>query len=162
MNKKYDHIISTALRNTKAYDSYFSIFNHFSLTFNFLTPKERDLNCSHQIMLRTKQTHTYTFYKLIQQLYTINTPSRNSQHRFYFIYSKYTSQFFLKLSYCIEDTKKQGILINYDPIRQIYIFCPLTRTFNVDESRPLTVPHEYIQPVEIPIIEYTHNIKHNH
>ena len=56
----------------------------------------------------------------------------------------------------------QGILKNYDPIRQMSIFCPLTRTFIVDESRSLIVPHEYIQPVEIPILEYIHNIKYNH
>ena len=41
MNKKFDHIISAALRDTKANDSYISKFNHFSLTFSFLTPKER-------------------------------------------------------------------------------------------------------------------------
>ena len=29
MNKKYDHIIFTALRNSKAYNSYFSKFSHF-------------------------------------------------------------------------------------------------------------------------------------
>ena len=44
----------------------------------------------------------------------------------------------------------------------MYIFCPITRIFNVDESRPLIVPHEYIQPVEVPILEYIHNNKLNH
>ena len=56
----------------------------------------------------------------------------------------------------------QGIIRNCDPIRQMYIFCPLTRTFNVDESRPLIVPYEYIQPVEISLLEYFHNTKYNH
>ena len=55
----------------------------------------------------------------------------------------------------------QGIIQNYDPIRQIYKFCPLTRTF-VDEPRPLIVPHEYIQPFEAPIPVYVHNTKYNH
>ena len=44
----------------------------------------------------------------------------------------------------------------------MYIFCPLTKTFNVEESRPLIVPHEYIQPAEIPILEIIHNTKYNH
>ena len=44
----------------------------------------------------------------------------------------------------------------------MYRFCPLTRAFSVDESHPLIVPHEYIQPVEIPILEYKHNTKNNH
>ena len=60
LKKKYDNVISSALRNIHAYDSYFNKFNHFSLTFHFLTPKERDLHCSHEVMLWTKQTHTYT------------------------------------------------------------------------------------------------------
>ena len=166
MNKKYDHIISAALRDTKAYDSYFSKINHFSLTFNFLTPKEFDLHCSHQIMLRKKkQTHTYTDYKFIQHHYTTNTPSLNPYHRFQFINSKYNSPFFLNFTYCIKDTNMQGILRNYDPIRQMYTFCPITRTFIVDESSPLIFPHKYIQSVyiymyvKIPPLEYIHSIK---
>ena len=58
-----------------AYD-YFNKLNHFSLTFHFLTPKERDLHCSHEVMLQTKQAHKYTFYKFIQHHYTLNTPAR--------------------------------------------------------------------------------------
>ena len=44
----------------------------------------------------------------------------------------------------------------------MYIFCPLNKTFNVEESRPLIVPHEYIQPIEIPILKFIHNINYNH
>ena len=47
-------------------------------------------------------------------------------------------------------------------ITQMFIFCPLTKTFNVEESRPLIVPHEYIQPIEVPILEFIHNTKYNH
>ena len=50
LNKKNDKVISAALRNTNAYESYFNIFKHFSLTFHFLTPKGRDLHCSHKFM----------------------------------------------------------------------------------------------------------------
>ena len=85
MNKNLIKFISTAHRDTKAYDRYFNKFNSFSQTFNFLTPKERDLYCSHRIMLSKKQTHPFTFYKFIQHHYTTNTPSRNPQHRFQFI-----------------------------------------------------------------------------
>ena len=55
----------------------------------------------------------------------------------------------------------QGIIRNYDPIRQMYLFCPLTRTFNLNESRPLIVPHEYIQPTEVPILENINNTNYN-
>ena len=55
----------------------------------------------------------------------------------------------------------QVIIRNNDPIRQIYIFCPLTRTFNIEESLPLIVHHEYIQLVEVPILEYINNTNYN-
>ena len=91
LDKKHDHVISAALRDIQAYDSYFNKFNKFALTFNFLTPKERDLHCSHNIMLRTKQTHTYTTALQIHR-------------RYQYINSKYTSPFFLNFTYCIKDT----------------------------------------------------------
>ena len=113
-------------------------------------------------MLRTKQTHTYTYYKFIQSPYTHNTPSRQPHHRFQYINSKYTSPFFLNFTYCIKDTNLQGTLRNYDPITQMYIFCPLNKLINVDEYRPLIFPHEFLQPVEIPIIEFIYNTRYNH
>ena len=88
LDKKYDNVISTALRDIHAYESYFNKFNHFSLTFHFLTPKERDLHCSQNVMLRTKQTHTYNYYKFIQHHYTLNTPARQFHHRYQYINSK--------------------------------------------------------------------------
>ena len=100
MNKNYDNIVCTALRDTKAYDSNFNKFNHFLLTFLFLTPKECDLHCSHEIMLQNKLTLTYAYYKFIQHHYITNAPSRNPQHKYTFIYSKYTTLLFLNLTYC--------------------------------------------------------------
>ena len=44
----------------------------------------------------------------------------------------------------------------------MYIFCPLTKTFNDEESRPLIIPHEYNQSIEVPILEFIHNTKYNH
>ena len=101
----------------------------------------------------------------IQHHYTSNTTARQIHHRYQYINSKYTSPFFLNFTYCIKDTNLQPtilILRNYDPITQMYLFCPLTKTFNVDESRPLIVPHEFLQPVKIPILEFIHNTRYNH
>ena len=36
-NKKLDNIKATALKNTKAYESYFNKLNHFALTFHHFT-----------------------------------------------------------------------------------------------------------------------------
>ena len=66
-DRKFDHIISEALTDTQAYESFKERFQTFSLTFHFLAPHERDLHCSHDIMLRTKQTHTYTYYRFIHR-----------------------------------------------------------------------------------------------
>ena len=143
-------------------NSNFQKFNHFSLTFHFLTPKKRDLHCSLEIMLRTKQKHTYTYYKFIQHHCTLNAPARQPHHRYQYINSKYTSPFFLNFTYCIKDTNLQSILQNYDLIAQMYIFCPPTKLQNVDESRPLIVPHEILQPVEVPILEFIYNTRYNH
>ena len=113
-------------------------------------------------MLRTTQTHTYTYYKFIQNHFYLHTSSRQPHHRYQFSNSKYTSPIFRNFTYCIKNTNFQGVLHNYDPITQMYIFCPLTKTFNVEESRPLIVPHKYIQPVEFSILEFIHNTKYNH
>ena len=61
-DKKHDHFISEALADIQAYETFYNKFQLFSLTFHFLSPKKRDLHCSHDIMLRTKQTHTFSFY----------------------------------------------------------------------------------------------------
>ena len=161
-DRKFDHIISEALTNTQAYESFKERFQIFSLTFHFLAPHERDLHCSHDIMLRTKQTHTYSYYRFIQNHFDLHTPSRQPHHRFQFINSKYTSPYFLNFTYCIKDTNLHGILRNYDPLTQMYIFCPITKTFNAEESRPFLIPHEFLQPIEIPILEFIHNTKFNH
>ena len=157
-DRKFDHIISEALTNTQAYESFKERFQIFSLTFHFLAPHERDLHCSHDIMLRTKQTHTYSYYRFIQNHFDLHTPSRQPHHRFQFINSKYTSPYFLNFTYCIKDTNLHGFLRNYDPITQMYIFCPITKTFNAEESRPFLIPHEFI----LPILEFIHNTKFNH
>ena len=159
-DSKHDHIISEALVDIQAYESFYDKFQLFSLTFHFISPQERNLHCSHNIMLRTKQTHTYTYYRFIQNHFDLHTPSRQPHHLFQFL--KCTSQFFLNFTYCKKDTNLHGILRNYDPVIQLYIFYPITKTFNDEESRPFLIPLEFIQPIEIPILEFIHNTKYNH
>ena len=161
-DRKHDQVISESLVDIQAYESFYDKFQLISLTFHFFSPQERDLHCSHNIMLRTKQTHTYTYYRFIQNHFDLHTPSRQPHHRFQFVNSKYKSSFFLNFTYCIKDTNLHGILRNYDPVTQMYIFCPITKTFNAEESRPFLIPHEFIQPIEISILEFIHKTKYNH
>ena len=69
---------------------------------------------------------------------------------------------FLNFTYCIKDTILQSTLRNYDPITQMYIFCPRNKLINVDESRPLTVPHDFLEPVEVTILEFIYKTRYNH
>ena len=123
-------------------------FNYFALTFNFLTPKERDMYCSHEIVLKTKTTHTYKYYKFIQRQNIYSSLSRNPDHRFVFINSKYISTYFLNFTYCIKSINLLGILRNHDPFRQMYNFCPLTNAFPLEDAQPIILPQVYIQPIE--------------
>ena len=81
-DRKHDQIISESLVDIQAYESFYDKFQLFSLTFHFLSPQERNLHCSHVLMLRTKQTHTYTYYHFIQNHFDLHTPSRQPHHRF--------------------------------------------------------------------------------
>ena len=98
--------------------------------------------------------HTTSCYELNKHTRTLttslsntNTLVRQPHHRYQYINSKYTSPFSLIFTY---------------PIIQMYIFCPLTKLFNIDESRPLIVPHEFLQPVEVPILDFIYNTCYNH
>ena len=98
----------------------------------------------------------------MQHHYRSKILSREPQHRFTFLNSKYTSPFFLKFTYCIKNYNLHCILRNYDHIRLKYIFRPLTKSFDADDSRALIFPHEYIQPIKITMLEHIHNTKYNH
>ena len=161
LDKKHDHIISEAVCDIQAYEFYYSKFNIFSLTIHFLTPKERDLHCSHDIMSLTKHTHIYTYYRFENNIthcihhYDNRTIGINSLIPNTLQHSFLTSHILLKIL-----TSKASTEIMISSHRSI--FCTLTKTFNVGESRPLVVPHEFLQHIEVPILEFIHNTKYNH
>ena len=65
-DRNHDQIISESLVDIQAYESLYDKFQLFSLTFHFLSPQERDLHCSHDLVLRTKQhIHIIVLYKII-------------------------------------------------------------------------------------------------
>ena len=85
--------------------SFYEKFQLFSLTFHFLSPQERDLHCSHDIMLRTKQTHSYTYYRFIQNHFDVHTPSRQPHHTtivFSLLTQNTSHHFFLILHYALK------------------------------------------------------------
>ena len=76
-----------------------------------------------------------------------------------FINSKETSPYLLNFTFCIKSTILHGILRKYDPVRQMYIFCPLTNSFLLGDSRLSS--SQYIHPIEIALQEKIHNCKFN-
>ena len=44
----------------------------------------------------------------------------------------------------------------------MYIFCPLTKSFDIEKSRPLIIPYEYYPPIDVHILEYIQNTRYNH
>ena len=44
----------------------------------------------------------------------------------------------------------------------MYNFCPLINNFPLDDSRPIILSNEYIQSVEISLLESIHIFKFNH
>ena len=113
-------------------------------------------------MLRTKQTHTYTYYRFIQNHFDLHTPSRQPHHRFQFLNSKYTSQFFLNFTYCIKDTNLHGILRNYDQLPKCIYSVPSQRP-----SIPKIQDHSLSRMNLSHLLKYLylvfiHNTKYNH
>ena len=47
--KTFENIIPRTNKH-QAYEPFFSKLSHFALTFHFLTPKERYIHCSHEVM----------------------------------------------------------------------------------------------------------------
>ena len=117
--------------------------------------------------------HTKSCYELSKHIHTLTTNSFNTNTPSIHQHDKLTTDinmltlnthhhFFLNFTYCIKNTNLQGTLQNYDLSTQMYIFCPLIKLLLVDESRRLIIPHEFLQPVEVPNIEFIFNTRYNH
>ena len=76
-----------------------------------------------------------------------------------FVSSKYTSPYFPNFTLCIKLTNFYGSLRNYDPVRQMFNFCFLANNFLLEDSRPIFILHEKIQPVEVTLLINIHFLK---
>ena len=68
-----------------AYKPFFSTFDLFAHTIKFLTPKERDIQLSHDVILKTKLALNYTYHRFFQRHLFPSSPSRNPHHPFKFL-----------------------------------------------------------------------------
>ena len=145
-NKKFDQSIDHALKNTK---TYVNKFDHFALT-----------NCSHEVMLKTKLRHTHTCFKIIplkDPFFSVHHHATPPSTTISCFFSLITHHHIFHIS-----LNSSTNLRNYDPVRQKYIFCPLSNNFPLEDSRSNIISHEYIQPVEIAFLESIQHFRLNH
>ena len=120
---------------TLSWTSFYHISNTLSLPL-YNTPHDNEL-CSTQLYFLTiLLIHQHDNFTLDINTLTLKTP-----HHFFL-----TSSIVLK----ILPTRYPPKLRSHHP--DVYKFCPLTKLLNVDEARPLIVPHEFLQPVKVPIL----------
>ena len=83
IDRKYDHIISEALTDMQAYESFKEKFQFFSLTFHFLAPRERDLHYTTLCYALNKPTHIHIIasYKIIL-IYTLHQDNHTTVFSF--------------------------------------------------------------------------------
>ena len=112
-------------------------YNHevFQLSFNFLHPSHKDVQCNNFKVHETKLVHNLIYYTFLKN----NLPHEN----FLYINDQLTSPYFLKYAYTIKPEFMNGTLRNYDTINNYYIFRPIEHPV-----RPLIVPTETLEPCE--------------
>ena len=128
-----DHVVARASQDTHAFKAY----NHemFQLSFNFLHPTPKDVQCNNFKVHETKLVHNLIYYTYLRD----NLPHKN------FIYNndQMTSPYFLKFAYTINNKYMRGTLRNFYPVKNYYIFHSIDNL-----ERPLMVPIEALEPVE--------------
>ena len=106
----------------------------FSLQYNFLGPSSYDLrieeNDANFLPYHIKKAHHFTYQKFLQY---------KEPENYIFFNSNYTSPFTFNSDYLIDHTKIKGILRNYGPLKQSFLFLP-----NENPRRPIIVPQEYL------------------
>ena len=106
---------------------------------------------THTLTTNSFNTITLSIHRHANFVIGINTLTLNTPHHLF----KFHTPMVLK-------TPTYKAPCEIFPITQMHIFCPLTKILNVDESRPLIFPHEFLQPVADPILEFINNTRSNH
>ena len=132
---KNDYHTSIDSKLITAYDWWLSNkVKIFSLQYNFLRPSPYDLrteeNDANFLPYQIKKAQHNTYQKFLQY---------KEHENYIFFNSKYTSPFTFNSENLIDHTKIKGILRNYDPLKQSFLFLS-----NENPKRPIIVPHEYL------------------
>ena len=128
-----DHVTAKASQDVNAFKAY--THEMFHLSFNFLHPTPKDVQCNNFKVHETKLIHIIVYYAYLRD----NLPHEN----FIYVNDQMTSPYYMKFAYIIKDKYMKGTLRNFDPVKKYYNFQPIE-----NPERPLIVPIEVLEPAE--------------
>ena len=132
-NPSLDHVTAKASQVTafKAYVPH----EIFQLSFNFLHPTPKDVQCNSFKIHETKLIHNLIYYTYLRD--------NLSHKKFIYVNNQMTSPYFMKFENIIKNKYMKGTLRNFDPVKNYYIFQPIE-----NPERPFIVPIEVLEPAE--------------
>ena len=104
----------------------------FQLSFNFLHPTPKDVQCNNFKVHETKLIHNLIYYTYLRD----NLPHEN----LIYVNDQMTSPYFMKFAYIIKNKYMKGTLRNFDPVKNYYICQPIE-----NPERPLIIPIEVLE-----------------
>ena len=132
-NPSLDHVTAKASEDVTAFKAY--THEMFQLSFNFLHPIPKDVQCNNFKVRETKLIHNLIYYTYLRD----NLPHEN----FIYVNDQMTSPYFMKFAYITKDKYMKGTLRNFDPVKNYYIFQPIE-----NPERPFMLPIEALEPAE--------------
>ena len=129
-NPSLNHVVAKTSQAFKAYTH-----EMFQLSFNFLHPTPKDVQCNKFKVHETKLIHNLFYYTYLRD----NLPHEN----FIYINDQMTSTYFLKFAYILKNKYMKGTLRIFDPVKNYYIFQTIE-----NPERLLIIPIEALEPAE--------------
>ena len=140
-NPSLDHVTAKASQDVTAFKAY--THEMFQLSFNFLHPTPKDVQCNNVKLHETKLIHNLFYYTYLRD----NLPHENLTYE----NDQMTSPYFMKFAYIIKNKYMKGTLRNFDPVKNFYIFQPIE-----NPERPFMIP---IEALELAENYHTYHIK---
>ena len=111
-----------------------------------------DVNNQTHKVNRVEMLHTIHNYLFVQHHYHRTKPLIHMVLRLQYANTKLTSRYYMNYSYIIQPKNCEGALCNFDPVKNCFLFSPLY----VKTNRPILVPIEYHQCVELGATKFMH------
>ena len=107
------HVTAKASKDVTAFKAYVP-HEMFQLSFNFLHPTPKDVQCNNFRVHETKLIHNLSYYTYL--------PDNLPHESFIYVNDQKTSPYFMKFAYIIKNKYMKGTLINFDPPEKLLYF----------------------------------------